>query len=129
MTLQIKDRRAVPEGRRKTVPTPRGTSEGRESAGGEGGGSKYEGPAEQDSKSLRGVALGADRDRSPSTESGDVIAKQKPRTQSPQLKCSTLTLYARCHKRNVEAARRFGADGSQNGRRWGSQPTVPTSRM
>lgn len=77
MALQNKDWRAVPEGRRKTVPTPRETSEGRESAGGEGGGSKLEDSAEQDRKLLREVALDANWDLSRSAENGSVIAMRQ----------------------------------------------------
>jgi hypothetical protein len=62
MALQIKDRRAVPEGLRKKVPTTKAISEGREGAGGGGDDRKLEDTAKQDSKLPREVALGADRD-------------------------------------------------------------------
>jgi len=42
MTLQIKDWCAVPESYRKIALTPKDASEGRESASGEGGGSKLD---------------------------------------------------------------------------------------
>lgn len=110
-----------PKSNRKVALTPRATSAGRESAGGEGGGSNLEGLVQQDSKLPREVALDADRDLSRPTERCDVIASRLPRDQSPQHLHLTLTYFAMRQRRSAScnAARIDGTDGSRTGRRWG----------
>jgi hypothetical protein len=88
---------------------------GRESAGGEGGGSNLESLVQQDSKLPREVALDADRDLSRPTESCDVIAPRTPRDQSPQHVHLALTYFAMRQRRSASscnAARIDGTNGS-----------------
>ena len=63
-----------PESHRKMALTPWEAMEGRESASGEGGGSKLEGLMQQDRQLLWEVAMGADWDLSWPSEIRDVVA-------------------------------------------------------
>ena len=89
MTLQIKDWCAVPESYRKIALTPKDASEGRESASGEGGGSKLDDKrkaGQQIPPTGRGVASRAARTYAGLPPESDVIAMRSSRTQSPQRK-------------------------------------------
>lgn len=91
MTLQIKDRRAVPEGRRKTVPTTGHSLEGREGAGGECGGSKLQHCVRQDRNSFGRLPLARNETCLVLRWNGSVDAARKCRNPEPGNEVRALT--------------------------------------